>query len=117
MSSCQSSCTPARQSAERVIGVLASLGRPIVSAVGPMPWIQANRLLDAIAPPGRRYYSKGGYLSELTDAAIDVVVTGAAAAPPAASPPLPSTVQNLWAPLRRDLDGFVCRPEVFGNHL
>jgi FAD/FMN-containing dehydrogenase len=89
--------TGAAEQAERVIGDLASLGTPIVSAVGPMPWIEANRLLDAIAPPGRRYYSKGGYLSELTDAAIDVVVTRAAAAPPAASPPLPSTVQNLWA--------------------
>jgi FAD/FMN-containing dehydrogenase len=89
--------TGAAKHADRVIGDLASLGRPIVSAVGPMPWIQANQLLDAIAPPGRRYYSKGGYLSELTDAAIDVVVAHTATAPPAATPPLPSTVQNLWA--------------------
>jgi FAD/FMN-containing dehydrogenase len=87
---------PAEQ-ATRVVSDLASLGTAIVSAVGPMPWIQANRLLDAIAPPGRRYYSKGGYLSELTDEAIDVVVGRAASAPPAAAAPLPSTVQNLWA--------------------
>jgi FAD/FMN-containing dehydrogenase len=87
---------PAEQ-AERVIGNLASLGRPIVSTVGPMPWTQANRMLDAIAPPGRRYYNKGGYLRELSDEVIAAMVARTAAAPPAAAPAFPSTAQSLWA--------------------
>lgn len=82
--------------AERVIGRLAALGKPIVTAVAPMPWTAANQMLDAIAPPRRRYYSKGGYLSDLGDV-IDVVVRHAAIAPEPTTPPLPSAVQNLWA--------------------
>jgi hypothetical protein len=82
---------------ERVIGGLAALGKPIVTAVAPMPWTAANRMLDVIAPPGRRYYSKGGYLSELDEDVIGVVVRHAAIAPEPTAPPLPSAVQNLWA--------------------
>lgn len=82
---------------ERVIGQLAALGQPIVTAVGPMPWTAANQMLDAIAPPRRRYYSKGGYLSALDNDVIDVVVRHAASAPEPTMPPLPSAVQNLWA--------------------
>ncbi|GAA5155089.1 FAD-binding oxidoreductase [Pseudonocardia eucalypti] len=80
-----------------VVGALAGLGRPAAVAVAPVPWPAANRMLDVIAPPGRRYYSKGGYLATLDDEVIDIVVRHTAAAPPPASPPLPSTVQNLWA--------------------
>ncbi|WP_156935021.1 FAD-binding oxidoreductase [Pseudonocardia spinosispora] len=80
-----------------VLDALAGLGRPVASAVAPMPWTEANRMLDVIAPPGRRYYSKGGYLTELDDATIDVVVRNTASAPAPSTPPLPSTVQNLWA--------------------
>jgi hypothetical protein len=82
---------------ERVIGQLAALGQPIVTAVAPMPWTAANQMLDAIAPPRRRYYSKGGYLSALDGDVIDVVVGHAAIAPKPTMPPLPSAVQNLWA--------------------
>jgi hypothetical protein len=90
-------CTGPADDSERVIGQLAALGQPIVTAVGPMPWTAANQMLDAIAPPGRRYYSKGGYLSGLDDDVIDVVVRHAAIAPEPTMPPLPSAVQNLWA--------------------
>jgi hypothetical protein len=83
--------------AELVTDQVAALGRPIVKAIAPMPWSAANRMLDVIAPPGRRYYTKGGYLAGLSDAAIDVVIRHAADAPAPSTPPLPSAVQNLWA--------------------
>ncbi|MGW0583000.1 BBE domain-containing protein, partial [Streptomyces sp. NPDC002920] len=62
-----------------------------------VPWSAANSMLDVIAPLGRRVYTKGAYLSGLGDDVIDLTVRHAAAHLPQADPPLPSTVQNLWA--------------------
>jgi hypothetical protein len=89
--------TGADNRADAVIGELAALGEPVTRAVAPMPWLAANQMLDAIAPPRRRYYSKGGYLAGLDEEVIDVVVGQALSAPPATSHMLPSAVQNLWA--------------------
>jgi hypothetical protein len=85
------------EKAQRVIDEVAALGRPITKAVAPMPWPVANQMLDAIAPPGRRYCTKGGYLSGLSEDIIKVVIDHTVNAPPPANPFLPSAVQNLWA--------------------
>jgi hypothetical protein len=82
---------------DRVMGQLANLGNPATVAVQPVPWPAANSMLDVIAPYGRRVYTKGGYLSELSDAVIETTIKHAATAPAPTSPPTPSTVQNLWA--------------------
>lgn len=83
--------------AEAVTDGLAGLGPAIVKAVRQVPWSRANRMLDAIAPPDRRSYTKGAYLSELSDDVLDVVLRHAADHPPLASPPSPGCVQNIWA--------------------
>jgi len=85
------------QTSDRVMGELAALGNAATVAVQPVPWPVANAMLDVIAPYGRRVYTKGGYLGELSDAAIEVGVRHAATAPPPTAPPTPSTVQNFWA--------------------
>jgi hypothetical protein len=85
------------EQAETVINELAACGTPVAIAVQPVPWPVANSMLDAIAPYGRRVYTKGGYLSELSDAAIEIGVKHAAMAPPPTAPPTPSTVQNFWS--------------------
>lgn len=82
---------------ERVMNQLAACGSPAAIAVVPTPWPQANSMLDVIAPYGRRVYTKGVYLSELTDGAIDVGIEHAATAPAPTAPPIPGTVQNFWA--------------------
>jgi hypothetical protein len=83
--------------AEQLTDELAKLGPSIVRAVAPVPWSAANRMLDAIAPYGRRCFSRGGYVPELSDAVIDVAIRHTAAAPSPATAALPSTVQNFWA--------------------
>jgi Berberine and berberine like len=83
---------------DKAQGVIDSLGRfakPIAVLVGPNSWINTNRMLDAIAPYGRRMESRGGYLSKLDGTVIDMVVKNLLNAP-APTAPLPSTVQNLW---------------------
>jgi hypothetical protein len=52
--------------ADDVIEAVAALGTPIANTVGPSTWLQANSILDAISPPGRRNYSRGGYIASLT---------------------------------------------------
>jgi FAD binding domain/Berberine and berberine like len=81
--------------AQGVIGSLSKLGRPIATLVGPNSWVNTNRMLDAIAPYGRRMESRGGYISKLDDTVIKMVVKNLLDAP-APTAPLPSTVQNLW---------------------
>ncbi|BCZ21983.1 FAD-dependent oxidoreductase [Mycobacterium senriense] len=89
--------TGPQSDSDRVMAQLASLGRPATVAVQPVPWPAANSMLDVIAPYGRRVYTKGGYLSELSDSAIDATIKHAGIAPAPTAPPTPSTVQNLWA--------------------
>jgi hypothetical protein len=74
---------------------LERLGKPLVSLVGPNSWVNTNRMLDVVAPYGRRLQTRGGYLTHLTDSVIAATVRNLIDAPPPTAP-LPSTVQNLW---------------------
>jgi len=85
------------EQAESTIADLAALGNAAAVAVAPMPWPIANKMLDVIAPLGRRVYTKGAYLSEMTDEVIAIAVKHADVAPPRTNPPAPSSVQNFWA--------------------
>jgi hypothetical protein len=76
---------------------LAALGEAAAVAVMPAPWPVANRMLDVIAPQGRRAYTRGAYLAELTDEVVAIAMKHAEVAPPRTNPPAPSSVQNFWA--------------------
>jgi len=80
---------------QTVIDGLSGLGKPVAVLVGPTPWVDANRMLDVVAPPGRRMSARGGYLSKMTDDVIKAAVKNLMDAP-APTAELPSTVQNLW---------------------
>jgi Berberine and berberine like len=49
--------------------------------IGPIPFLQMQTLLDAAVPHGNRYYWKSNFLEELSDEAIDVIVSNAASVP------------------------------------
>jgi FAD/FMN-containing dehydrogenase len=55
--------------------------KPAADVFGPMPYPALQGMLDAGAPAGLRNYFRGGYLSELTDDVIDVVLDHGAAMP------------------------------------
>lgn len=79
---------------------LAALGPAVVKAVQPVPWSVANSMLDAIAPPDHRLYTKGAYLSEFTDDVIDIVTRHGAAHLPSKGP-----VARLLGPVGRKTAG------------
>ena len=53
---------------------LRQLGTPIADLMGPMPYTTMQSLLDGLFTPGARNYFKSGYLTGLSDDAIDVLV-------------------------------------------
>jgi FAD/FMN-containing dehydrogenase len=79
--------------AHRVIEPLAALGRPLANLVTKTSWIQANSMLDAIAPYGKRMNSRGGYLPALSADVIGTLLENAAAVPP--NPGAAGTI-NIW---------------------
>lgn len=53
---------------------LKQFGSPILDGVGPMPYCQLNSMLDANYPQGALNYWKSNFLSEISDAAIAVML-------------------------------------------
>ncbi len=53
---------------------LRAHGTPVVDLIAPMPYPTVNTLLDAAFPKGALNYWKSGFLPELSDDAIDVLV-------------------------------------------
>ena len=89
--------TGATAVAERLFSELSKLGPAIATMAKPDSWSHVNRLLDAVAPYGRRAYTKGGYVTDLTDDIVAIALRHAALAPPPTGLPAPSTVQNFLA--------------------
>lgn len=65
---------------EALLQPLLALDPPI-QMVAPMPYPALQSLLDESAPAGRQNHFKGGYLDQLSDAAIDLLVDRAARRP------------------------------------
>ena len=60
--------------AEEGVKALDALGTPIVDHIRPTPYVDIQQIMDPGAPPGKRDYFKGGFMTELSDAAIDDIV-------------------------------------------
>jgi hypothetical protein len=54
---------------------------PAVDIVQPMPYVAVQSMMDKDHPDALRNYYRSGFVDELTDAAIDTILAGAAGAP------------------------------------
>jgi hypothetical protein len=54
---------------------------PAVDIVQPMPYVAVQSMMDKDHPDALRNYYRSGFVDELTDAAIDTILAGAASAP------------------------------------
>jgi hypothetical protein len=57
------------------------LGQPLADMVHESSWLEANSILDVLAPPARRQWSRGGYLPGITEEVAQVVVDRVSNAP------------------------------------
>lgn len=51
----------------------SAVGAPLLDALGPLPYTDQQKLLDAAYPPGQYHYWKSCFLDDLTDEVIDVL--------------------------------------------
>jgi FAD/FMN-containing dehydrogenase len=60
---------------------IKQFGSPIVDGIGPLPYCDLNRLLDAAFPKGALNYWKSTFLERLSDGAIDAMAEAFAGCP------------------------------------
>ena len=59
---------------ETAMRPLKQFGPPVMDAIGPMPYCQLNRMLDAAYPKGALNYWKSSFLAQMSDEAIDTLI-------------------------------------------
>ncbi len=69
------------EKAEDTLAPVRNFGTPIADLMQPMPYVQMQALLDGGFPHGNRYYWKSGFLNEVKDEAIELLVNEMAAVP------------------------------------
>lgn len=62
---------------EQVMAPLKAFGSPLADMIQPLPLPAMNSLIDMAAPDGNQNYWKSSFLRELSNEAIDVIVTHA----------------------------------------
>ncbi len=60
--------------AEKAVKPIKAFGQPAMDAMGAIPYMQLNAILDASYPPGARNYWKSHFCEELADPAIETIV-------------------------------------------
>jgi hypothetical protein len=66
---------------EDAMASIRPLGTPLADMVHPSSWLEANGILDVLAPPGRRQWSRGGYLAGITEEIAGIMVDHVCNAP------------------------------------
>jgi hypothetical protein len=66
---------------EQIVKPLREYGAPVEDRIAPVSYLQIQSAGDSIFPRGRRYYWKAQFLRDITDRAIDTLLTAYATAP------------------------------------
>ncbi len=77
-------CGPLDQGEKAVAG-LRKFGSPVADTIGPMPFLEMQKIFDAAFPPQAQNYWKATMLPALRDEVIDALITAAAQRPSPAS--------------------------------
>lgn len=71
---------------EQAVASIRPLGQPLADMVHPSSWLEANSILDVLAPPGRRQWSRGGYLGGITEEIAQLIIERVCNAPAPTGP-------------------------------
>jgi FAD/FMN-containing dehydrogenase len=91
---------------ERVLAPMREYGQPAMDMVAPIPYTALQQIIDGNNQPGHNHYWKAEFLDELTDDAIDTIVTHGL-----------NTSSPLTATLLQPLGGAVARVDDAGTPL
>ena len=94
---------------EEVIRPLRTFGPPVHDQLGPMPYVTLQRMFDDAFPAGSSYYTKGNFLEDLSDAAIDVFAEYAATKPSPLSGVMVQTIRGAAGRVPSDATAFAHR--------
>jgi FAD/FMN-containing dehydrogenase len=65
---------------ERIVRSIKSFGRPVMDAMGPIPYLGQQSMLEQAMPPNLRNYWKADFVATVSDEVIETAVTGYAKA-------------------------------------
>ncbi len=63
------------QEGERALRPVREFGPPLADHIQPMPYTVAQTLLAPLTPPGRQYYIKSHFMKDMSDDAIDTMLS------------------------------------------
>ena len=92
---------------------LRAYGTPLIDLVAPMPYPTVNTLLDPAFPKGALNYWKAGFLRDLSDAAIDVLVDAFARVPSTMTGIFLDHIHGAATRVAPDATAFPHRQEAF----
>jgi FAD/FMN-containing dehydrogenase len=69
------------EAGERILKPLREFGPPLADMIGPMPYVQVQRMMDDAFPAGRQNYWKSSFLKSRHAEAIRIIVDHVAQAP------------------------------------
>jgi FAD/FMN-containing dehydrogenase len=69
------------EAGERILKPLRRFGPPLADMIGPMPYVQVQRMMDDGFPAGRHNYWKSNFLKGLDEEAIHIIVDHVAKVP------------------------------------
>ena len=92
---------------------LRAFGTPLIDLVAPMPYPTVNTLLDPAFPKGALNYWKAGFLRDLSDAAIDVLVDAFARVPSTMTGIFLDHIHGAATRVAPDATAFPHRQEAF----
>ena len=69
------------EAGEKALAPLVGFGQPVLNHVGPIPYLEMQRILDAAFPPGRRNYWKSSFLRTVDDDLIATMADAYARSP------------------------------------
>ncbi len=64
------------ESGPALLEPLTAFGSPLANLHGPVPYTALQAALDEVDPHGHRYWERGDYLADLSDGAIEALLTG-----------------------------------------
>lgn len=103
--------------AEQALAPLRGFGAPILDTVAPVPYATLQQAFDAGMGGGSRWYSKAHYLRDLTDEAIDTILSHVAALPGEFTTAYLGGEGGAIARVDRDATAFPHRDAPFSLHI